>query len=138
MENYHNRMLDVHREKAEARRRFTLGMTGLSTIAALAASVSFAPEAQAAPRRSSVATTYVSHVGYRDLDLSRQQDVLVLRQRLKVAARRLCRPTPAMIVHYQGFNADCFAQAMFDGMRQIDRAAYGARLVRRSTVVNDI
>lgn len=132
---YRNIILDVHRKKVEVRRRMAIGMAGLSTtVAVLATSMSFAPEAQAAPRFSTVAPTRVSRISYHDLDLTRHRDVLVLRDRVKVAARRVCRLTPAMVINREGFGPYCFAQAMADGTRQIDRAAYGAVLARRNTL----
>ena len=67
-------------------------------------------------------------VAYRDLDLSRRADVVILYDRLKRAAREVCkRPTggfgdPAQFLH-------CYRDTLAEGVRDLHRPAVTALYV---------
>jgi UrcA family protein len=128
----------ARRKHRERQRRLRIGFAILAATAAFVGTGVIASEAHAAPAKAAaIPLHYSQRIAYRDLDLSRPDDVAVLHRRVRLAARHLCTVTPAMRDAGYVFLETCFPKAVAEGRRQIKQAVELAQNGRKTMLASD-
>lgn len=109
----------------------SLAACGASVVLAVATALAATPAPAAVAK---VETRSV--VSYRDLDLTRPQDVAALKRRIADAADRVCAPAPGLAINERQAHRTCVTAARSGGHAQLRNAEVAAREARGLTTAS--